>query len=312
MASPVDTFKNNLFGQLKSYGDAVQGVFEQRIGKLRVWYYIVLILIFNSHEKILIKNTQYFQSFLFFCFFLARPLLALKRDFSRSSSTTRTPSDQEPISPTQQTSFITHEEILSASTPLEIIDIETNDAFKTIIDKFKDTFSPTTQRRTSDFSIDKTKKSSREHRHSSISSLSNKTHRNGRLRHFKSVSFADNIQYDNNNFSPCLLDQQQESIDHTNIMESINEKNLPITSSFEDIDDDEDDNNFQRHFYQAIKPRRISIGNGKDLVYQDLSAEIVGYVLKHALRTLEKEDEDFLLAQEQNLINNDEDFIDLK
>jgi hypothetical protein len=33
MASSMDAFKNNLFGQLKSYGDAVQGVFEQRIGK---------------------------------------------------------------------------------------------------------------------------------------------------------------------------------------------------------------------------------------------------------------------------------------
>jgi hypothetical protein len=34
MASPVDTFKNNLFGQLKSYSGAVQDLFEQRIGKL--------------------------------------------------------------------------------------------------------------------------------------------------------------------------------------------------------------------------------------------------------------------------------------
>jgi hypothetical protein len=33
MASPVDTFKNSLFGQLKSYSNAVQGVFEERIGK---------------------------------------------------------------------------------------------------------------------------------------------------------------------------------------------------------------------------------------------------------------------------------------
>ena len=33
MASPMDTFKNNLFGQLKSYGDTVHDVFEQRIGK---------------------------------------------------------------------------------------------------------------------------------------------------------------------------------------------------------------------------------------------------------------------------------------
>jgi hypothetical protein len=34
MASPVDTFKKGLFGQLKSYSNAVQGVFEQRIGKI--------------------------------------------------------------------------------------------------------------------------------------------------------------------------------------------------------------------------------------------------------------------------------------
>lgn len=34
MASPVDSFKNNLFGQLKSYSNAVQGAFEQRIGKI--------------------------------------------------------------------------------------------------------------------------------------------------------------------------------------------------------------------------------------------------------------------------------------
>ena len=34
MAAPGDSFKSNLFGQLKSYGTAVQGVFEQRIGKI--------------------------------------------------------------------------------------------------------------------------------------------------------------------------------------------------------------------------------------------------------------------------------------
>jgi len=33
MASSGNTFKTNLFGQLKSYGDAVQDVFQQRIGK---------------------------------------------------------------------------------------------------------------------------------------------------------------------------------------------------------------------------------------------------------------------------------------
>jgi len=33
MASPNDTFKGSFFGQLKSYSTAVQGAFEQRIGK---------------------------------------------------------------------------------------------------------------------------------------------------------------------------------------------------------------------------------------------------------------------------------------
>jgi hypothetical protein len=51
MASPVDTFKNNLFGQLKSYGDVVQGVFEQRIGK---FLYCVLDLF--TRDNIIYKQ----------------------------------------------------------------------------------------------------------------------------------------------------------------------------------------------------------------------------------------------------------------
>ncbi len=42
MASPVDSFKNNLFGQLKSYSNAVQGAFEQRIGKINFFFYVKL------------------------------------------------------------------------------------------------------------------------------------------------------------------------------------------------------------------------------------------------------------------------------
>jgi hypothetical protein len=75
------------------------------------------------------------------------------------------------------------------------------------------------------------------------------------------------------------------------------------------------ENDFECNFYQTIRPRRLSIGHGKELVYQDLSAEIVAYVLKHALRILEKEDEDLLLEENQKMIKNneqDEDFIDLK
>jgi hypothetical protein len=46
MTSPVNTFKNNLFGQLKSYGDAVQGAFEQRIGK-----YTMRSIMLNTYNK---------------------------------------------------------------------------------------------------------------------------------------------------------------------------------------------------------------------------------------------------------------------
>jgi len=45
MASPVDTFKNSLFGQLKSYSNAVQGAFEQRIGKQLFIYFFLNIYI---------------------------------------------------------------------------------------------------------------------------------------------------------------------------------------------------------------------------------------------------------------------------
>ena len=39
MASPGGTLKNSLFGQLKSYSNAVQDAFEQRIGKI-IYFYI--------------------------------------------------------------------------------------------------------------------------------------------------------------------------------------------------------------------------------------------------------------------------------
>ena len=103
--------------------------------------------------------------------YLARPILALKRDLSRTSSASRTSSDQETNSP----SFITHQESISSSSPLEIIDIDTSSgsgSFKTIFDKVKNTLSPSTKRRTSEaFQMMKTKNLSKENRNSSIISL---------------------------------------------------------------------------------------------------------------------------------------------
>ncbi|CAF2829174.1 unnamed protein product [Rotaria sp. Silwood2] len=287
MASPIDTFKNNLFDQLKSYGDAVQDAFEQRI---------------------------------------ARPLLAFKRDRSRPSSAVRTLSEQEPVVRSEKTACVTQQESVSSSSPLEIIDIETSTSLKTILDKVKYTLSPSTKRRTSeDCSVDDAKNPTRECRHSSITSLSNKNHRRNILRHHKSVSFADNdIQYgsDTDRNNPYSTDDRNEfarnayTFGHPIVMASIDEigpNQIDPTDTLSPIENNDSD--FERNFHESIRPRRISIGNSQDLIYQDLSAEIVSYVLKHALRILEKEDEDSLLAENGKIIikhEHNDDLIDLK
>jgi hypothetical protein len=73
MATPVDNFKNSLFGQLKSYSDAVQGAFEQRIGKFvccvpdkkktNIWFKCQHTLL--SHEKSKFIKTDVFSIFNF-------------------------------------------------------------------------------------------------------------------------------------------------------------------------------------------------------------------------------------------------------
>jgi hypothetical protein len=50
MASPVDTFKNSLFGQLKSYSNAVQGAFEQRIGKRLFIYFFTYLYLSKKND----------------------------------------------------------------------------------------------------------------------------------------------------------------------------------------------------------------------------------------------------------------------
>ncbi len=56
MASPVDTFKNSLFGQLKSYSNAVQGAFEQRIGK-RLFIYFFTYLYLSKKKDFYVNIT---------------------------------------------------------------------------------------------------------------------------------------------------------------------------------------------------------------------------------------------------------------
>lgn len=260
MASPIDTFKNNLFGQLKTYGDAVQGAFEQRIGKH-----------FN-------RFIHYHPPL------LARPLLALKQDLYRSSSTSRTSSERES---TAETTFVSYEHsILASSSPLEIIDIETPDPLKALLDKFKNAFSSSNPRGTSEdcpppppAPPDQIESSTKEHHHSSISTLPAKARRQKQFRH-KSVSFAEH-------------NPMEEHVSTT--MDSCDERILPSNPDRHVLSTtDEDATDIHQHLRRVIQPRRISIGHGNDLLYQDLAAEIVAYVLKHALRAVEEEEDQFI------------------
>lgn len=178
---------------------------------------------------------------------------------------------------------------------------------KTVIDKVKCVLSPSTKRRTEEISIvDDIIPPPRECRHSSIISLSNRNHPKNLLRH-KSVSFAENTVLYNNSIDRTSIDSTDDqkiivddihTIGFQTLMPTIDEAatNQMNTSdnmcTFDVDDDDGDDENFTRDFYQSIKPRRVSIGNSRDLIYQDLSAEIVSYVLKHAIRMIEQEDEE--------------------
>jgi hypothetical protein len=256
------------------------------------------------------------QSFLNNILLVARPLLAFKRDLSRPTSETRVPSDQE-----SATAYRTRQESTSSSSALEISDIDTSSSFKSIFDKVKNTLSPSTKRRTSEnTTIDETKIPSRESRNSSIISLSSKSSQKHRLHHHKSVSFAENVDndYDSDNNQEYSINDRNEIVRNAQtladqiLMASIDEAtnksaSKNILSNIKNYDDDDD--NFERDFHLTIKPRRILNDNKEDLVYQDLSAEIVAYVLKHALRTVKKEQEQLVVS---TAADQDDDFIDLK
>ncbi|CAF0999639.1 unnamed protein product [Adineta ricciae] len=261
MAFPVDTFKSNLFGQLKSYSNAVQGVFEQRI---------------------------------------ARPILAFKRDLSRPTSEARTTSDHD-----VETSSRARQGSTSSSSPLEIIEIDASGSFKSIFDKVKNTFSPSTKRRTSDNTT--TVITADDDSQKQVKAY-NKPSRKAFLQSRKSVSFADDVDADsdsdtNNQYSiddRNTIVQNARTLADQILLDSIDEISMNKYSEDDFIDD----------FHHTIRPRRISSNNVEDLVYQDLSAEIVAYVLKHALRTIKKEQEQITSGTENT--NDDDDFIDLK
>jgi hypothetical protein len=253
-----------------------------------------------------------------FIFLLARPLLAFKRDLSRPTSETRVPTDHESMVPHSIRQVST-----SSSTPLEVIDIDTSGSFKTIFDKVKNTLSPSIKRRTSENPAnDETNSSSKDNRNSSISSISTNKSRKDRLHNQKSVSFAENIDNDNDSDvnNQYTINDRNEIVRNAHtladqiLLSSIDEATIKTTSTNGLSKTNDDD--FEKDFHRTIKPRHISTDNMEDLVYQDLSAEIVAYVLKHALRTLRKEQNESELLTENEKISNqneqDDDFIDLK
>ncbi|CAF1959890.1 unnamed protein product [Rotaria magnacalcarata] len=279
MATPSDTFKSSLFGQLKSYSNAVHDAFEHRI---------------------------------------ARPLLAFKRDMSRPASETHVPTDQEPIFSSSRI----RQESSASSSPLEIIDIDASNSFKTIFEKVRNSLSPSTKRRESEnLNNDEAKNSSKENFNSSSNSSTNKKSIKNHLSQ-KSVSFAeaDDTDDDSGSYPQYSADDRNDIISSAHMLaDQILSESIDVTASklvFANKLSNTNDDNFEEEFRRTIKPPRFSANHMEDIVYQDLSAEIVAYVLKHALRTLKKEQDELSIATGMESIANqhehDEEFIDLK
>jgi hypothetical protein len=254
---------------------------------------------------------------------LARPLLAFKRDLSRPPTEACATVDCEalPIPQTRQGST-------SSSSALEIIDIDTAGSFRSIFDKVKNTLTPSTKRRTSDGShAQQTPRSSQVNAPSDIDSCSTSRSRQPSLYRDRSISLTDSntnrrdyehrYSLDDQNKIVCNAQQLADQI----LLASIDEATTQTLSTCNpcekfDTTPSDDDENFQRDFHRAIAKRHISEQCMEDVVYQDLSADIVTYILKHALRTVTKEQEQCLSSTDKNIIDqtceHDDDFIDLK
>ena len=225
---------------------------------------------------------------------LARPLLDLKNDYDQSSSTNHAPSEQNSGLQSQQ-------ESVGSLLPTKIIDSETNNSLKILLVKVKNTFSSSLKQRNSESCLT----------HGTKESIVFKKDRH------KNVSFSVNDILHENDTETCnqsLIDDEKEVVDDISKVihrilrantDEIATNEINPLNTLSTIDNNDDD--FQRQFYRSLKTRRVSINySSKDLVYQDLSAEIVTYVLKHALRISEEEDKNLLLAENRRMINNNE------
>ena len=253
--------------------------------------------------------------------FLARPLLAFRRDLSRPTSETRSPTDPEaPIT------YRTRQESTSSSSPLEIIDVDSTGSFRSLFDKVKNTLSPATKRRTSEnSSAHESSIPSGVNAPSAVDSTLSRKSRQHCLRHHKSVSFADTVESNSENDINYSIDERNEIIRKAHLladqillagMDEVTARARASNGLAMWNNDDASEENFQRDFHRTFETRRLSGEHAEDLIYQDLSAEIVAYVLKHALRTVKNEQQPAgpTTKTEPSEPTNDpdEEFIDLK
>lgn len=252
---------------------------------------------------------------------LARPLLAFRRDLSRPTSETRSPTD-----PDSTYTYRTRQDSTSSSSPLEIIDVDSTGSFKSLFDKVKNTLSPATKRRTSENSTaHETSIPVGVNTHVAVDAARTRKSQQHSLHHHKSVSFADTVESSSESDNNYSIDDRNEIVRNAHLLADqilvagIDQLTMQILSSHSspvcDTDDTSEDA-FQRDFHRTIKARRLSGDNPDELIYQDLSAEIVAYVLKHALRTVKKEQEMAALTMQtessERTNDHDDEFIDLK
>ena len=232
----------------------------------------------------------------------------MKRDRSRPP--------EEKVSTTDHESAST-----SSSSPLEIVDIDTTGSIRSIFDRVRNTLSPAVRRRTSENcnpdescspSISETK--------------SNEKSEKVVLRNQKSVSFAGDVENSSDSDNGYSTTDQNQIANNAQrladqiLTESIGQAAARIPESniseHSKSIDEFNENDFREDFRRCFQQRRILDNTKEDLIYQDLSAEIVSYILKHALRTLKKEHEELHPMKNQQdynqSIDDEDDPIDLK
>lgn len=207
----------------------------------------------------------------------------------------------------------------SSTTPyLEIVDAEPTGSFRSIFDRVKNTLSPSLKRRTSE--------NVNNHESSGSADLSKRADTNSRKtsrQNHPNVLSGENREHSEDSEKEYSTDEQKEIIRYAyRLAEQILHDTLNQMTSQTSIDDNQhrlngnqfsENETFQRGFHRTIQSQRISGEKIDDEIYQDLSTDIVSYVLKHALKTVKNEEELYSSEMSTNVERtHEEDFIDLK